>query len=120
MDESGGTKPAMAGVEQVGDQDKNASEEEAPKKSPTDMDIELTSASLGEEVETDPETQKQLASLWTDSPQEQPEAAAGEKKAGIKKLGGQPRVASTSRPVTTDDISGIWSDAPDVSEVFRS
>ena len=46
------------------------------------------------------------------------EKVEASKKAGIKKLGGQPRVASASGAGATD-ISDIWATAPDVSEVFK-
>ena len=40
-------------------------------------------------------------------------------KAGIKKLGGQPRVVTASAAAVPGDISGIWKDAPDVSVAFE-
>ena len=87
------------------------------------MDIELTGAMDEEEEEVDPETAAQLASLFegkdgstaAEDLERKPEAS---KKAGITKLGGQPRVASTAGAGVTD-ISSIWETAPDVAEVFK-
>ena len=87
---------------------------------PNEMDIELTGAMDEGEEEVDPETASQLASLFDDgvtATEELPEKEAS-RKAGIKKLGGQPRVASASASGVAD-ISSIWQTAPDVSEVFR-
>ena len=92
------------------------------KASPNEMDIELSGASDEDEEEMDAETAAQLASIFegkdgtaAEELERKPEAS---KKAGIKKLGGQPRVASTAGAGATD-ISSIWATAPDVSEVFK-
>ena len=47
---------------------------------------------------------------------EEPEAPAAARKAGVKKLGGQPKVASATGDL---NLSTIWASAPDVSEVFK-
>ena len=39
------------------------------------------------------------------------------KKAGIKTLGGQPNLSAT-RTASGDELTSLWKDAPDVSEVF--
>ena len=85
---------------------------------PAGMDIELGPAASGEE----PEADERLASLFDDDiPEELPEPGAGQREAsekkGVKTLGGQPRVAGNGGE--SQDISSIWDDAPDVSEVFR-
>lgn len=108
-------------VEEKKAQDEEVEEEEVvAKKSSTDMDIELSAAADEDEEEMTPETAAQLASLFEDSSiaaaEELPKESS--KKAGIKKLGGQPRVASTTGDGSTD-ISAIWDSAPDVSEVFK-
>jgi hypothetical protein len=94
--------------------------EAATRRNPTDLDIELTS-SMDDEVGPDPEVDAQLqAALFGDEPEPDltPKREASEKK-GVKKLGGQPRVASDAN--SAPDISGIWGnlDAPDVSDVFK-
>jgi len=107
------------------EEEKEAAEEDDEKKeasvgSPNELNIELTGAA-DEEMKDDPEADKQLASLFDDDgltakQEEQPKAAAS-KKAGIRKLGGQPKVAAAeAAPV---DISSIWETAPDVSELFK-
>ena len=88
---------------------------------PTEMDIELTSASgmdLPDEADADP----RLAQLFEDEsiPKEgaEDDAAKPRKaKAGIKELGGQPRAMTAGDGVA--DIGSIWDTAPDVSSVFR-
>jgi len=73
----------------------------------------------------DPEADAQLASLFDDGvtaaedeeDKDDAEKKAKAKKAGIKKLGGQPKVAAQSDGPA--DISSIWESAPDVSEVFK-
>lgn len=123
-------------VEEKKAEDKPAEEKEAAKaadeapaeekkeakkaQGPNEMDIELTGAMDEGEEEVDPETASQLASLFDDgvtATEELPEKEAS-KKAGIKKLGGQPRVASAGGAGVAD-ISSIWETAPDVSEVFK-
>ena len=88
------------------------------KKSSTDMDIELTSTV--DEISTDPEVDAQLASLFDGDivaeEDEDDDEVEASKKAGIKKLGGQPKVASKSNMA---DIGSIWDSAPDVSGVFN-
>lgn len=104
------------------DKDEDDKEEEkTAKKSAGEMDIELTGSM--DEVASDPKADAQLASLFDDDftaaeEEDEEKAEKKAKKAGIKKLGGQPKVASTQNagPV---DISSIWNSAPDVSEIFR-
>jgi hypothetical protein len=101
------------------DEEEKDEKKEAKVAGPNEMDIELTSAA-DEEVEPDPEADAQLASLFDDgltAKQEEQPKAASSKKAGIKKLGGQPKVAAEdAAPV---DISSIWDSAPDVSQLFK-
>jgi len=100
--------------------DKEEDKKEAKRVGANEMDIELTSA-VDEDVEPDPEADKQLASLFDDgvtAAEEEEEADEKKaKKAGIKKLGGQPKVASEGGE--SADISSIWNSAPDVSGIFR-
>jgi len=96
-------------------------EKEEKKAGINELNIELTGAA-DEEVEPDPEADKQLASLFDDGftaveEEKDEEEVKSSKKAGIKKLGGQPKVASTSGESV--DISSIWESAPDVSQVFK-
>jgi len=98
-----------------------AEEKEEKKAGINELNIELTGAA-DEEVEPDPEADKQLASLFDDGftaveEEKDEEEVKSSKKAGIKKLGGQPKVASTSGESV--DISSIWESAPDVSQVFK-
>jgi len=103
------------------DDDEGDSKEasEAPEKAVNDMDIELTSTMDDGAVEAD----SRLAGLFDDDiPEELPEPGAGKREAsekkGIKSLGGgQPKVASGDGGAS--DISSIWSDAPDVSDIFQ-
>jgi hypothetical protein len=106
-------------------EDKKASAE--PKRAMGEFDIEL-SASMDDEPAADPEADERLASLFDGDGLAAAHAAtagdstrkveASQKKTGITKLGGQPRVASTSGAGV--DISSIWATAPDVSDVFGS
>jgi len=112
-----------AKAEKKDDEKKEAS---LPNKGANEMDIELTS-SMDDALEPDAKADAQLASLFEDDEAllaaelEKTQAAGGStvasEKAGIKTLGGQPRVASKS--AAEGDISGIWQSAPDVSEVFK-
>ena len=89
----------------------------------TDMDIELQS--VADDVEPDPETDAVLASLFQadDEPVEEEQAevvvakAKTAKKAGIKRLGGQPKVASKGGESV--ELSSLWESAPDVNELFK-
>ena len=83
-----------------------------------ELDIELTGA-MADEAEPDPEADARLAAvLFDDEPEPVQRKAAkpAQAKTGIKKLGGQPKVASGGDGVA--DISDIWNSAPDVSEIF--
>lgn len=92
--------------------------------SATEFDIELTGA-MEDEVIPDKEADERLASIFDNDGlgtaaaevTSGRKAEASQKKTGIAKLGGQPRVASTSGAGV--DISSIWQSAPDVSEAFR-
>lgn len=85
-----------------------------------EFDIEL-SASMEDEVAPDPEADERLASVLfsegTTAGTSDRKVEASQKKAGISKLGGQPRVASARADGV--DISSIWQSAPDVSEAFK-
>ena len=102
--------------------DEDTKEASAQLAGPNEMDIELTGSM--DEIASDPVADAQLASLFSDditaATEENDDAdkKAKVKKAGIKKLGGQPRVAATEVTASAD-ISSIWQSAPDVSEVFR-
>ena len=93
------------------------------KAGPNEMDIELT-GSMDEVMASDPAADAQLASLFddgitaaADEKEEEKTAKVKTAKAGIKKLGGQPKVAA--QVVASADISNIWESAPDVSELFK-
>ena len=119
-------------------------QEEEEKKSSVDMDIELNSITEGSE-EISSESEKLLGKLFSQDEEEETaqdeeeekaqdeeeEKAQDEnqntkmsskkskkaaKKQGVKSLGGQVKVASD---MSTNDISKIWDDAPDVSSVFK-
>jgi len=83
---------------------------------PNEMDIEL-SASM-DDVDIDPETNNllQAAIFGADEP-ELPQMKEASEKQGVTKLGGQPKVASDSSGKA--DISSIWAQAPDVSQIFN-
>lgn len=115
--------------EEVKEEEKKASddEDEDDKQevcaSQNEMDIEMTGA-MDDDMKDDPEADAQLASLFDggltatdDEDKDDAEKTAKSKKAGIKKLGGQPKVAAQG--AAQADISSIWQTAPDVSEVFR-
>jgi len=89
--------------------------EEVKAEDTTDVSFGLAD----EEEPIDPEQVAQLASIFDKgaADEELPKQEAS-KKAGIKKLGGQPKVAAASGGGMTD-ISSIWETAPDVSEVFK-
>jgi len=106
------------------DADEKKAEDEAveeKKAGSNELGIELGAADE-EEEEMDEKTAAQLQSLFEDkastAAEELEQKPESSKKAGIKKLGGQPRVASADGAGATD-ISNIWQSAPDVSELFR-
>ena len=103
-----------------GEEDEEEKEEAKAKSSVAELDIEMVRAEDDEEDdEEDTETASLLASIFAEEePEEEGESEekeADEKKAGISKLGGQPKVAAD---MSSDDIGSIWDDAPDVSQVF--
>lgn len=104
------------------DKDEKAEEKKASvtKKGMNEFDIELTSA-MDDEIEPDADADERLASaLFSDDQgagNSDGKSESSQKKAGISKLGGQPRVASVGAAGV--DISSIWQSAPDVSEAFR-
>ena len=113
-EEEGKDKKADDDEEEDDKDDKKA----AKKAGPNELNIEMTSAE--EELEPDPEADKQLASLFEDgltAKQEVQTKVEASKKAGIKKLGGQPKVAASD--AAPADIGSIWESAPDVSSVFK-
>jgi hypothetical protein len=98
----------------------------AAKKAATDMDIELTGA-MDDEPEEDAEADAKLAGLFeadgfppADDEQAEPVAASAKtaKKAGITRLGGQPKVAAEGGEGKVE-LSSLWATAPDVSEAFK-
>ena len=96
-----------------------AEEKEPEKQAMGEMDIEMTTAMLDEPV-ADPVEDAKLAELF-DSPQateksEDSTQKEASEKQGVKKLGGQPKVASSDAPA---DLSQLWDSAPDVSEAFK-
>ena len=120
-DEKKDEKPA----EVKADDEEKTEEKEASvvKAGPNEMDIELT-GSMDDALPPDPVADAQLASLFDGGltaaegeEKDDAEKTAKSKKAGIKKLGGQPKVAAQSTAQV--DIGSIWQSAPDVSEVFK-
>jgi len=97
--------------------------EAAKKTSATDMDVELQGAD--DEIAPDPEADAKLASLFKadevpaeDEETEPVEAKAKTaKKAGVTRLGGQPKVAAEGGE--TVELSSLWASAPDVNELFK-
>ena len=84
-------------------------------------EIEL-SGPIDEDLEPDAIADEQLESLFDEELDEAEEeldepVEASSRKAGIKKLGGQPRVASASAGGRVD-LSSLWDSAPDVRDVF--
>lgn len=112
-------------AEEDGDEEEGDSKEAALDTTPiptvNDMDIQLSPIIADEDVNLidDP----RLAGLFdNDIPAELPEPGAGRREAsekkGIKSIGKtQVKVASGS--TEAQDISAIWQDSPDVSDVFR-
>ena len=108
--------------------DDKAEEKVEEKKASTtgkvagEFDIELT-GSMDDEVEADPEADERLASLFDDPSMVAVQETSGrkteasQKKTGITKLGGQPRVASAEGSGV--ELSSLWKTAPDVNEAFR-
>jgi len=93
-------------------------------RSATEMDIELTGA-MDDELAPDSDADERLASLFSDDGI--PAVATAEtsihkieasQKMGIKKLGGQPRVAS-AMCAGGQDLGNLWKSAPDVNDVFK-
>ena len=106
-------------------EEKDEEKEASTQMRSTDMDIELNS-SMDDDLAPDQGADERLSSLFDGdgivAGLRAVEGNSGRKteasqKAGIKKLGGQPRVASATG--TGGDISSIWATAPDVSEAFR-
>jgi hypothetical protein len=100
------------------DEDEDDSEDDA-KEASNSLDIELSPVVADDEV--DISNDARLAGLFDDDiPTELPEPGAGREasgKKGVKSLGGgQPRVAGNS---DANDISSIWNDSPDVSDIFN-
>jgi len=102
------------------DESKTEAKEETASeeaKGPNELDIELN-ASTGD-LEPDTEADARLAQLFDDpmavKAEQETQETEGSKKAGITKLGGQPKVASEGESA---DISSIWGTAPDVSDIF--
>lgn len=97
--------------------------EAAKKTSATDMDVELQGAD--DEIAPDPEADAKLASLFQadDEPAADEEAETVEakaktaKKAGVTRLGGQPKVAAEGGESV--ELSSLWASAPDVNELFK-
>ena len=95
------------------------------KKADSDFDIEMD-APMDEADEADEEGDATLAGLFqadelpsADDEQTEPvevKASTG-KKAGITRLGGQPKVASAVGD--KDELGSLWTSAPDVSEAFK-
>ena len=106
---------------------KKKSEDEPEKKRAGELDIEMTAAEG--EVEMSADERAVLASLYADSEPGQVVSSDDEdeddeieieeqpKKAGVQKLGGQPKVASSGGEV---DLGSLWKDAPDLGSVFSS
>ena len=92
-------------------------DEDVAKVGANELDIELT-GSVDDEVQEDVVADERLASLFSadDEVEDSNRKVEASHKVGIKKLGGQPRVASSGG---TGDISDIWKSAPDVSSVFN-
>jgi hypothetical protein len=101
---------------------KKAAEEEEVSASKKGFDVELSSSMDGE-LDASEDEDGRIAGLFDDNiPSELPMPGAGRKgseaseKKGVKRLGGQPRVASEG---VGSDIGSIWDAPPDVSELFR-
>jgi len=117
--------PVVPAAPAPAESDKTASDDDdADTKSPADMDIELQS-SMDEEPTEDAEADAKLARVFEgDVPpsddEDEPVVAKAKtaKKAGITRLGGQPKVASEEGD-PSKDLSQLWASAPDVKDVFR-
>ena len=101
------------------EEDKVEEKTSSAKVSANELDIELTGG-MDDEIDDDPEADKRLASCFEDhfvAENSTKKVEASQKKAGISKLGGQPRVISAGR--TDEGMSGLWKSAPDVQDVFK-
>jgi len=78
-----------------------------------EMDVELTAPE--DEVTLSEDENKELSNLYAEDEEDTETEQPVVKKAGIKKLGGQPKVASSGREF---DLSTLWATDPDVSKVF--
>jgi len=99
--------------------DAEETDESVEEKSASDSDIEL-SGPIDDELEPDAIADEQLESLFDDESitgeaELDKAVEASSRKAGIKKLGGQPKVASRGGKV---DLSSLWESAPDVNHLF--
>ena len=88
------------------------------------IDIELTAAAQ-DEVTLSDEDAAELAQIFAADEETDGEAETAEdetktasEKTGVKKLGGQPRVASESAS-PLDNIGEIWESPPDVNSLFQ-
>ena len=103
------------------EEEKEDEEDEEEKKSSDEEEVVSASEAAELDIEVnqvfedqeDPEAEKLLAEVFDDGIET---ASDDDEKEGIKKLGGQPKIASD---VSDEDISTIWEDAPDVSDVFK-
>lgn len=101
------------------DEEVVANKKNLKKGSANELDIELTGG-MDDEIASDPETEKRLASCFEDNlvaEDSTKKVEASQKKSGITKLGGQPRVMSASG--TDEGMSALWKSAPNVSDVFN-
>lgn len=102
---------------------KKATKKPAKKKKAevAEMDIELSTPEG--EVELSEDEEAELASLYAEDDDEEYEEEVeieevpAAKKAGVKKLGGQPKVASKGGQEV--DLTSLWATEPDVSDVFK-
>lgn len=106
----------------AGDEDADMVESASKKADDAnELDVELTAEDMDGETKTSAEEDELLASLYAGEAEDAEEAPKTEaKKAstkkGVKKLGGQPKVASTGKG--GEDLSNLWKSAPDLSSIF--
>lgn len=115
------------------EEEMEASDDEEEVKAPVakqskvaELDVQMSGDEM-DETEMSAEDEKALASLYADDemaddeekPVAKKTASKGvQAKKGVKKLGGQPKIAA-SNVTASDSLDNLWQSAPDVSKIFE-
>lgn len=101
-------------VEATDDKD----EDDKPMTADEDGGPAIEMEDLDDDVPADETEDEELTGVFETAEDDEKavvSASSKKRKAGAKTLGGQPKVAAVQG---SDDLAGIWNDAPDVSDVF--